>query len=787
MHAMDRSFPPARRLAGALLGVFVCGLTALAQAPAARVVVADVVVSGNKLTPTQQIANLLKTRAGADYNADTVQEDVRTLYATKQFANVQAETRPQPDGRIVVYFIVRDVPSVIQRIVYNGAHHLGSDDTISKDITHLHVGDPLHPTTNKIAAQAIVAKLNEDGRPFASCDLLRGDQPGDTEVIFNISEGPQARIGSISFEGNTFVAGSVLKTHILSAQKGPLGLLFPGKLNPALVEADIAKLEEYYKSFGYLNVQVSRDLRWSPDGRDVELVFHVHEGVRYQLQDAPKISGVTSLSPDVLESYRKVTKGQYYNQADIDKDLAAIRDVLGAQGHESRTVATPFYSKDAPGVCTVQYEVIERPPARVGQIFIVGNERTRQDIILNQVPLYPGQVLSYPAVREAERNLTRLGIFKSTPESHPTVTVIDDPANPDSEFKDVLVNVEEDNTGSLLFGVGVNSDAGLSGSIVLNEHNFDITRWPTSLEDALSGNAWRGGGQELRLEAVPGTQVSRYTAAFREPFLFNSPYSLGVNAYYYTHTFNEDDESRLGGRVTVGRKLNEYWTVNGSLRVENVGIHNVSPFAPPAYQQVVGNNLLVGLRAGVTYDDRDSFLRPTKGQLLDISWEQVTGDNNYPLVNVDFNKYFTVWQRADGTGRHVIALHSAVGWAGTTTPVYERFYAGGFRSIRGFEFRGVGPDINGFKVGGDFLLLNSLEYQIPVKANDSIMLVGFIDSGTVEQRVEIKDYRVTAGFGARVVVPMLGQVPIALDFGFPIVKGPRDNDQVFSFWLGFFR
>jgi outer membrane protein assembly factor BamA len=787
MHAMDRSFPPARRLAGALLGVLVCGLTALAQAPAARVVVADVVVDGNKLTPTQQITTLLKTRAGADYNADVVQQDVRTLYATKQFANVQADMRPQPDGRVVVYFLVRDLPSVIQRVVYHGARHLGSDDEISKNITHLHVGDPLHPTTNKIAAQAIVNKLNEDGRPFASCDLLRGDQPNDTEVIFNISEGPQARIGSIGFEGNAFVDGSVLKTHIQSTQKGPLGLLFPGKLNQPLIDADIAKLEDYYKSFGYLDVKVSRDLRWSPDGRDVELVFHVHEGIRYQVKDAPKVSGATSLPPEKLEPYVQVKAGQYYNQADVDKDLAAIKDVLGVQGREARVQHATFYAKDAPGVCTVQYEVIERPPARVGQIFIVGNTRTRQDIILNQVPLYPGQVLSFPAVRESERNLARLGIFKATPENHPTVTVIDDPANPDSEFKDVLVTVEEDNTGSLLFGVGVNSDAGLTGSIVLNEHNFDIARWPTSLEDMLSGNAFRGGGQELRLEAVPGTQLQRYTMSWREPFLFNSPYSLGVNAYYYDHVFNEDDESRLGGRVTVGRRLNEYWTVSGSFRAENVGIHNVSPFAPPVYQEVVGNNTLIGFRAGVTYDDRDSFLRPTKGQLLDISYEQVTGTNNYPLVNVDFNKYFTVWQRADGTGRHVIALHSAVGWAGTTTPVYERFYAGGFRSIRGFEFRGVGPDINGFKVGGDFMLLNSLEYQVPVKANDSIMLVGFIDSGTVEERVDIKDYRVAAGFGVRVVVPMLGQVPIALDFGFPIVKGPRDNEQVFSFWLGFFR
>jgi len=135
----------------------------------------------------------------------------------------------------------------------------------------------------------------------------------------------------------------------------------------------------------------------------------------------------------------------------------------------------------------------------------------------------------------------------------------------------------------------------------------------------------------------------------------------------------------------------------------------------------------------------------------------------------------------------VIRLHSQFGWAGTETPVYERFFAGGFQSIRGFQFRGVGPFINGFNVGGDFMLLNSLEYQIPILANDNLYMVAFVDSGTVESRISISDYRVAAGFGFRITVPMLGPVPIALDFGFPIVRGPDDRTQLFSFWVGLFR
>ncbi|HMC66843.1 MAG TPA: BamA/TamA family outer membrane protein [Gemmataceae bacterium] len=458
-----------------------------------------------------------------------------------------------------------------------------------------------------------------------------------------------------------------------------------------------------------------------------------------------------------------------------------MKDAIGYTGVEAIVRDQVFYR---PGEVAVHYEVQERPPATVGQIIIYGNTVTRDNVIRRQIPLYPGQILTYPDLRRAEANLARLGIFETDPEKglRPTVTVDDS----DSPVKDVYVNVQESHTGSLLFGVGVNSDAGLTGSIVLNERNFDIFRPPTSFADLFSGRAFRGAGQEFRVEAMPGTQVQRYTMAFREPSLFDSAYSLSLSGYYYTRIFNEYNEDRLGFRATVGRRIGQHWTASAGVRVERVGVHNVPFFAPRDFQDAAGENLLVGLRAGVTYDSRDSYLRPTEGELLEASFEQGLGDFTFPVVTLEGNKYWTVTQRADGSGKHVVAARSQIAWAGSHTPVFERFYAGGFRSMRGFEFRGVGPDINGFKVGGDFMFLNSLEYQLPILANDHLYLVAFVDSGTVEPRVEINDYRVAAGVGMRIIVPMLGPVPIALDFGFPIVKTAADRDRIFSFWVGFF-
>ncbi len=672
MQATDRFFPPAVRWAGVVLGVLLCGMAGFAQssfAPSGRVIVGDVLVQGNRLIPTQQVMAQIKTRPGAPYSEETVQEDVRTLVASRQFASVKADYRPEADGKMTIIFTVQDQANLVKRIVYNGAKHLGRTDDDINVITGLRVGMPLDPVTNKAACQAIIKKLNEDGRPFASCELVRGDQPSDTEVVFNIGEGDKVKITAIEFEGNTFEPGSVLKNHINSNSALPGLGIFLGTLNPQMVDADIAKLEEYYKSFGYLDAHVSRELHWNEDDRTLTLSFHVQEGLRYQIKDRPHVSGATSAPVEQLEQDVLVKPGQYYNQNDIDKDVKRIKDYLGATGHETRS----------PGRGAVRQEHARRlhRPVRGGGTAAgprrPGPHRRQhshaQNVILRQVPFYPGQVLSFPDLGVAQHNLERLGIFKP---GSVQVTAEDDPNNPDSEYKNILVQTEEDNTGSLLFGVGVNSDAGLTGSIVLNERNFDITRLPTSIDDLLSGDAFRGAGQEFRLEAVPGTTLQRYTASWREPYLFDTQYSLGVSAYYYQRINNEDTESRLGTRFTVGKKLDKYWTASASLRVENVGINDLEAGDPVDYTSVEGNNFLVGLGAHLTYDDRDSVLRATEGSQLDISYEECTGAYTFPLVNLNYDKYFTVWQRADGSGRQVLDLHSAVGWAGDDTPVYEQ-------------------------------------------------------------------------------------------------------------------
>jgi outer membrane protein assembly complex protein YaeT len=783
MKATDRSPRSWRQFALVLAGLLVFPLALWAQAPPAKVLVSDVIPIGANNQPlhvsTDRIMNHIKTKPGEEFNQATLDDDIRRLYETKLFLNVSAEPRFDSSGRVVVYFRLTELPSSVQEINFEGAHHINKEEL--ETLSGLHKGMPLNPIQNEAARQTILRRYQEDGYMFAAVQLTRGDKPGDTTVEFKITEGYAVRVASIDFTGVEFVPAGRLRTQINSSRA--FLHVIGGKYNPGMVDADVAKIIEYYRGYGFHEVQVSREVQLSEDQRSVNIIFHVKEGRRYRV-GLVQLEGAKTVGTERLMSYTNLQTGKWYDENIVKVDVKNVEDAIGVDGVKAAVHKELVYKDN--GEVDVHYQVQEMQPAYVGQVIIHGNTVTKDRVILRQMRIFPGQVLSYPDINLSQEALGRLNIFEVNQENgtRPTIEVLDpDGPNP---FKDVLVNVEETRTGSLMFGVGVNSDAGLTGSIVLNERNFDITRWPTSFDDFTTGRAFRGGGQEFRAEAVPGTTLQRYTVSWREPYFLDSAWSVGVSGYYYTRDYNEYNERREGMRFTVGRRLDQHWQISEALRIEGVNVSNVVPWAPPDYLDVVGGHFQAGFRTDLTYDSRNSFLRPTAGSKFNIGFEEVTGDYTFPLFSAEANHFWTVYQRADGSGRHVIAAHSEVSIAGSNTPVYERYFAGGYNSLRGFEFRGVGPDVNGFMVGGDFMFLNSVEYQVPILANDQLYGVVFLDSGTVESRVSLDNYRVSTGFGIRIVVPMLGPVPIALDFGFPLVKASTDKTQVFSFWLGFF-
>ena len=349
---------------------------------------------------------------------------------------------------------------------------------------------------------------------------------------------------------------------------------------------------------------------------------------------------------------------------------------------------------------------------------------------------------------------------------------------------DINVNAAEGRTGRLMFGAGVNSNSGLVGSFVWDESNFDILRPPTSLSDIIEGRAWRGGGQRFRIEAAPGNEVSRYAISWTDPYFLYTDYSFGVSGFYFNRFYPDWTEDRVGGRVSLGKQFTPEWSGSLALRLEDVEMRNPRTPTPASVIPFVGNNFLSTLRTSVTHDTRDSSMMPTEGHYLDGGYEQAFGEFTYPKVEVDARQYFTMYNRPDGTGRHVLTVAGNLGVSGNDTPTFERYFAGGFQSFRGFAYRGVTPRESGFTTGGTFQALGTVEYRIPVTADDMINVVAFSDFGTVDESVSLSKFRTSVGFGFRVVIPAMGPVPLAFDFAFPILAQDDDQERIFSFYVG---
>jgi outer membrane protein insertion porin family len=352
---------------------------------------------------------------------------------------------------------------------------------------------------------------------------------------------------------------------------------------------------------------------------------------------------------------------------------------------------------------------------------------------------------------------------------------------------DVLV--EEARTGRFMFGAGINSDAGVTGQITVDERNFDLFGFPRSFSDIWKGEAWRGRGQGFRFEAMPGTDVQRYLVSFTEPYLFSTPVSLTTSGYLFDRSYYDWDENRVGGRLGLGYRITPDLSVSASLRMEDVDVTDPRVLGIPALDRVLGSNDLYSGRFTLRHDTRDLPFLPTEGHLVEMSFEQAFGEFDYPRGEIDYRRYFLIRERPDGSGRHVLAASIGGGVSGTNTPLFENYFAGGFTTLRGFHFRGASPVENTVTVGGRCRLLGSFEYMLPLTADDMIRAVAFVDYGTVEEDVRINwdNFRVAPGFGFRITVPALGPAPLAFDFAFPIHKADTDDTQVFSFFVGFGR
>ncbi|MFN0052419.1 MAG: outer membrane protein assembly factor [Planctomycetales bacterium] len=798
-----------------------------------------VLIEGNRTIESEEILKKIRTRPGRPPDPSQIKDDVRALYSTRWFMTVETRVSNTPKGPVLVFKVVER--PMLQKVEYQGNKKIKTKEL--SELTGLKVGGAYDIGANKESARRIESHYHEKGFVYAKVELKKGDSPEDREVVFDITEGPKVHVAAIKFIGNKEIGSDVLKTQVKTRTR--ILWLFGGKYDPATIPDDLASLKDYYHNLGYFDVKVKHSADIPPDRSTITLKYEIEEGVRYKVRNVEFV-GNRVIPETKLRADIRMQPGKPFNKRFLDADAEKITSQYGELGRIfARVEPVPRYLEE-PGIVDLVYNINEDRPYRIGRIHVNihgDHPHTKESVVLTRLRFRPGELASLDKIKKSEQALRNSMIFAGqvpgSPDG-PRITMnqpdlkfddsrlargqsTDDEDEGESIFRgqnpgginvppgnpsfgepafgeepsifgdqapgwiDSTVDVNETQTGKLMFGVGVNSNYGFVGNAVLEENNFDLFRPPTSWSDVFNGTAWRGGGQQLRLEAVPGNQLSRYMLSWRDPKFLEQDVSLGVNAFYFTRFFPNWREQRTGGRVALGQQFTP--TLSGliDLRLENVNISNPSIPTPPQLSEVLGSNFLSTIRGSLAHDTRDSSFIPGKGHLLEVGYEQGFGEFVYPKVTGDARQYFTLRERPDGGNRHILALVGQVGWADSGIPIFEKFYAGGFQSFRGFAFYGVSPQINGVRIGGRWQALGSAEYMLPVTADDSIQLVGFTDFGTVQDSVSLDQFRLTVGGGIRLTIPAMGPMPFAIDFGIPVLQQNFDNRQLVAFYVGVLR
>lgn len=743
--------------------------------------VRELTISGLQTIDEAYVRNQITTRAGQPYSQAVVQRDVSRLLQRGWFLDVQAQVTPV-DGQVAVTFNLVEKPK-ITAIEFIGNEKFDRDELL--EILPFGVGDALDVYQVRRGQEAIERRYREEG--YAYAEITFDEEALDTaqRVVYTIVENQRVRVRSIRMVGNTAFSERELESRI--ATKTYIPIFRTGAFDPEVAERDAATLQQFYRDRGYLDAEVSYETEFLDVARErLRLIFRINEGTLYHIKDI-QVKGNTVFTGEEILSGMRLKVGEPFNQIQLQADVKDLTENrYGAQGYIEVHVVPGWVYAEEPGQVIVTLEITEGEQFRMGDISVRGNIRTQEKVVRRELRFYPEEIYNLPETRAAEKRLRGTGLFT---EAQITPVL---PAERQPGVRDVLVNVtENDRTTQFIAGAGASSDSGLVGNIMLESTNFDLFDRPRSWGEFFRGRAFRGAGQTARIQLEPGTEFTRFRIDFREPYLFYRPIGFNSSLYLFERGRDSYDEERIGGNISFDRRFEsgplEGWVGEVAFRAEYVTVDDRKAFAPRDVRDVEGGNYLSSVRLSLLHDTTDSRFDPSEGHRFRVSWEQagaMGGDFFYAKITGSYIRHFTV-TTDEQDRKSVFSVHVDGGQILGDAPVFERFYAGGIGSFRGFDFRGISPRDGLFnhRVGGDFSLLTGAEYSFPLVAK-AVRGVAFLDMGTVEENFGINSWRAAVGVGVRLTLDIFGSVPMEFDLALPFAREDEDNERIFSFFVG---
>ncbi len=808
---------PTRRLLALALAT---GLASLHAAPSmaqtvsspasASFTVADIRVDGLQRIGAGTVFTYLPIERGDTVDSARIGEAMRALYKTGFFEDIRIDRDgADPNGAILV-IAVTERPA-INTITLTGNKDIKSEDLV-KNLKDIGISEG--ETFDRLALDKVTLELNRAynnrGKYNVQIDpsVKRLDR-NRVDVTIKVNEGKAARIRHINLTGNEKFEEDDIRERWESNESNWLSWYRrDDQYSREKLSGDLEKLNNYYLDRGYVDFSVdSTQVAISPDKKDMYITAGLTEGEIYTISGV-KLSGDTVLSQEQLQKYVLVKEGQTFSRAFLEFTSDSIIAALGNVGYAfARVNPVPDIDREKRTVA-INLQIIPGPRVTVRRIQFKGNTKTTDEALRREMRQFEGAWYSQAAIDRSKVRLQRLGFFESGSIEAETVPV----AGSDDQV-DVVFNVKETTSGSFTFGFGYSQVSGLTTTLQLSQNNF------------------LGTGNQLSTEVQRNAFLQRYSFSFTNPYFTDEGLSLGYNMWWREFDNSEFNTAQFSTtsaafQTVLGLPITENDTVSlvfGIDRNRIFAFPGSSPQSLVDYIDGVGRETFHSWRAelGWARDTRNDFFTPTAGTYQRVSAEITLPGSTaeYFKLNYDYSRYWPLSRAlvlntrfqlgyGDSYGSDFVrdVCFGAVPETNPCTrtspdyrrtiragglPIFENFYAGGTRSVRGFRDNTLGPtdfaagSLFAQTVGGAVKTVGSLEMYFPTLLDTpAARISAYIDVGNVFRNIDGFDageLRASAGVALLWRAPV---GPISISYSAPFRTKDGDELERLQFSFG---
>lgn len=740
--------------------------------------VADIRVEGLQRIAAGTIFNYLPVQVGDRVSEGITSNIIRTLYATGFFSDVRVE---REDDVLIV--VVRERPAIAQ-IDITGNKSLKTEQ-LKEGLADIGMAE------GRVFNPAMLDRIEQElrrqyfGAGKYGVDIESTVSPLERNrvaVRIAISEGRTARIKQINIIGNeTFAEKTLLKQFDLGTTKWYSFYTKNDQYSKQKLGGDLEALRSFYLDRGYVNFEItSTQVSISPDKDGMYVTVAIDEGDVYQVKDI-KLAGQPSVPVEQLFPLIHLRRGEDFSRSKATESAERISELLGSEGYAFANVnAVPEIDEEAKKVI-ITFFIDPGKRVYVRRVNMEGNTRTRDVVLRREMRQLERAWFSTALVKRSRERLQRLGYFENVTIETPAVPGLADQV-------DVDVTVKEKPSGNLLAGVGFSQSQGLLLNASVTQNNF------------------LGTGKRVSLALNTSRSAQLYRLAYTNPYYTIDGISRGFDLTYRATNFDDltgaDYSTDIGlAEVNFGLPISD--TSRAGLGFRYQYTHFFPGSVSPLAQSFVDDN---GdkfndffLTASYTKDSRDSAIFPNRGTLQRVFGEVAIpgSDLQYYRVNVQGRQYIPLTQRFTFAVRGDIGYGAAYGDT-PQLPFFENFYAGGPRSVRGFDAYTLGPrEVDGDQdpVGGNLKLTGGLEIYAPPpiggRFENTVRLGAFLDVGNVwwteaEPLVsptgfDLGELRYSTGLSFAWLSPVGA---LSLSLAYPINAQDEDEEQIFQFSFG---